>query len=349
MKRNKTCLLDIVLSVCVALLVSVNAYAHQQDNQNSALTGSLVVVNKTDNSVSIIDIESASIVATLPTGEGPHELIISKDGRWAVSTDFVGGDSLTVFDLAELKVARRIDLADYKGPHGIRFIEEREQNHVMFTSGTSQHVAVANIHTGKIVSAAKTAQNTTHMLAIDKQAGFVYTTNIRSNSLTQLSLTPLAKVQDLDTKAMPEAINISQAAKQLWYGANKDGIVTVLDLLELNQGNSEELASFENFSFPYRVLFNHAQNIALVPDFRAHKVRFFDTQQLTEIGQLDLAANAGPQGIVLHPTLDIAFLSLNLLHKVIAIDISTRRIIGEYPTGNNPDGIGYTHLSFRAD
>ena len=78
-----------------------------------------------------------------------------------------------------------------------------------------------------------------------------------------------------------------------------------------------------------------------MPDFRQHEVRFFDTNTLKELGKLTLVLGAGPQGITLRPEFDIAFLLLNLKNKFVAIDISTRKVIAEYPTGNNHDGVGF--------
>jgi YVTN family beta-propeller protein len=329
--------LMIIFALVGASLPSVAANSDKTTAQSLQLSGTLVVVNKSDNSVSLIDLSSQTIVDTLPTGQGPHELIVSGDGLWAVSTDFVGGDSLTVFDIAKRRVARKIDLTQYPGPHGITFLNDDKQ--VAFTSGKSKNLVVVDIHKGEVVRAIATQQNTTHMVTVGEQEDYAYTTNIRSNSISKIDLATHAVVKQIPTHDMPEAIKLTKDGKQLWYGANKEGLVTVLDT-----STHKTLAQFEGFTFPYRVLFSQNEQIALVPDFSAHYVRFFDVKTKTELGQLSLPEKSGPQGIVLHPTLDIAFLSLNLANKVLAIDINSRTIIAEYPTGNNPDGIGYSSL-----
>lgn len=310
-------------------------YSYAQDQATPIdLNGMLVVVNKSDNSVSLINTAEQKIINTLPTGKGPHELIVSDDGKWAVSTDFVGGDSLTVFDLLTQKVSRTINLEKYPGPHGIKFL--KDQQRVAFTSGKSQNLVIANIYSGDIEAAVNTQQQTTHMVAISSKQDFAFTTNIRSNSISKISLANMSLLKQIGTEAMPEAINITYDGKQIWYGANEKGLITVIDA-----DTEAQLAQFDGFSFPYRVLFSHSENIAMVPDFQLHEVRFFNTKTFEELGKLALEEGAGPQGITLHPTLDIAFLSLNLKNKIVAIDIGSREIIAEYPTGNNPDGIGF--------
>jgi YVTN family beta-propeller protein len=318
-------------------LVTFVSCAHASDSEveetiNEVLTGTLGVVNKTDNSISIIDLASKKIINTLPTGKGPHELVLSGDGKWAVSTNFVGGNSLTVFNVQAQKVERTIALPNLPGPHGVRFLQDNAQ--LIFTSGSSQRLGLANIHSGQVTASIETGQNTTHMVTLSADEKTAYTTNIRSNSISVLDLVSGNKVKDIATEGMPEAINYRASHQELWYGANKEGL-----LLVINPDTEEVLASWEGFSFPYRVLFNHDQSIAIVPDFSRHNVRFFDAKNKQEIGLLRLEKDAGPQGIILHPTKDIAFLSLNLKNKIVAIDISKQSLIAEYPTGNNPDGV----------
>jgi YVTN family beta-propeller protein len=329
MKRLLTIGLFLLASKLSAFEQTQNALDERFVGNNA---GMLAVVNKSDNSISIIDLASKSIVKSLPTGEGPHELVISNDGKWAVSTDFVGGDSLTVFDLSTLEVARTIPLPTTPGPHGIRFLKDNE--HVVFTSGKSQKLGMVNIFSSELVSAIDTAQQTTHMLTFCEDENTIYTTNIRSNSISVLDVLSQKKLKDIATQPMPEAINCRKTSGNIWYGANKDGKLSVVE-----PSSEKVIATWDGFSFPYRVLFNHDESIAMVPDFRNHYVRFFDAESKQELGTLNLEDGAGPQGISLHPTLDIAFLSLNLKNKVVAIDIQTQSIIAEYPTGNNPDGV----------
>ena len=44
----------------------------------------LVVLNKSEATASLIDLESGAVRATLPTGNGPHEAAVSPDGRLAL-------------------------------------------------------------------------------------------------------------------------------------------------------------------------------------------------------------------------------------------------------------------------
>ena len=72
--------------------------------------------NFKDNTVSVIDTGTATVVATVPVAAGPHGMIATPDGR----TVYVSGDGsseVSVIDATSDRVARSIDVG--KSPHGL--------------------------------------------------------------------------------------------------------------------------------------------------------------------------------------------------------------------------------------
>src|ERR1041384_597340 len=80
-------------------------------------TGTIVVSNMNDNTATVIDAASGAVRATLPTGEGPHEVAISRDGRWAVVSNYgprgKPGNTLTVISVSAASVDRAIAIEGY--------------------------------------------------------------------------------------------------------------------------------------------------------------------------------------------------------------------------------------------
>src|SRR5580704_9768004 len=86
----------------------------------------LLVLNKADQALAIVDPASGKVVARVSVGEGPHEVTISADGKFA----FVGnygqqtpGNSISVIDLVGQKELRRVDLGPLRRPHGMFFVD----------------------------------------------------------------------------------------------------------------------------------------------------------------------------------------------------------------------------------
>src|SRR5688572_22573956 len=96
----------------------------------AADSGTLLVLNKSDNTVSLIDLTSKKAVATIPTGVGPHEVAVSPDGRMAVIANYgtgpQPGSTLTVIDVPTKTSVKTIDLGEYRRPHGVTWLKERQ-------------------------------------------------------------------------------------------------------------------------------------------------------------------------------------------------------------------------------
>ncbi|MBC8090003.1 MAG: YncE family protein, partial [Phycisphaerae bacterium] len=67
-------------AVALAILcISGTSLAAQQ-----RATGTIIASNMNAASVSILDVASGTTLATVATGNGPHEVAVSHSGKWAV-------------------------------------------------------------------------------------------------------------------------------------------------------------------------------------------------------------------------------------------------------------------------
>ena len=63
----------------------------------------LLVLNKGNNSLAIIDPASMKVVAEVSAGQDPHEVVASADGKLAFVSNYGGGNTLSVIDLVAQK------------------------------------------------------------------------------------------------------------------------------------------------------------------------------------------------------------------------------------------------------
>jgi DNA-binding beta-propeller fold protein YncE len=139
MTRTHRCRRLVLLAAAAALIAG------------TAQGATLVVANKAAASVSLIDLEDGTVVATLPAGEGPHEVGISPDGRHALVTNYgrrdTAGNSLTLIDIPAAEVVKTIDLGAYTRPHGVEWLDER---HAAVTIEDSRALAVVDVDAGQV-------------------------------------------------------------------------------------------------------------------------------------------------------------------------------------------------------
>lgn len=119
-----------------ALLVTLGlaaAFARAEETPPTAL----LVLNKGDNSLAIVDPATLKVVGRAPAGADPHEVVASADGKLAFISNYGGnGHTLSVVDLVAQKALPAIELGALRSPHGlavaggkIYFTGRRQQGH----------------------------------------------------------------------------------------------------------------------------------------------------------------------------------------------------------------------------
>ncbi len=325
-----------------ALLALLGAFAVAglEGQSPDGLTGTVIVLNKAAATASFIDLASGAIVSTAQTGDGPHELVMSRDGRLAVGTDYGGnsdGSSLTLFDVASGSRTSTLPLGRYTRPHGIVFLPG--DSLVAVTSERAGAVIIVRLSDGDIVGAIETEASGSHMVGVTADGETMWTGDIGSNTVTELSRSGLSRVRSFPAPAQPEAVNVTPDGSRVFAGSNATGRVTAFYTAD---GSSETVA--EGFGWPYRMFLTPDGAQLIVPDLRGEVLRFFDLDGYAELGSIPFPGQ-GPQGLVLHPDGRHLFLSLSSAGKVAIIDIVTRTVVGELEAGQTPDGIAYSPLT----
>jgi YVTN family beta-propeller protein len=80
---------------------------------------SLLVLNKAENTLAVVDPSTMQVVARIPTGEGPHEVVVSSDSRRAFVASMATG-RVTAVDLETLTVAGSVQTG--KAPDGLAWV-----------------------------------------------------------------------------------------------------------------------------------------------------------------------------------------------------------------------------------
>jgi YVTN family beta-propeller protein len=318
------------------------------------------VLNKSDDTVSFVDLASRQIEATLPTGDGPHEVAVSGDGRTAVVTNYGDGanpgKTLTVVDVPGKKVLRTIDLGTYSRPHGIAWLQGDE---VAVTVEGSKAVLVVGVDDGNVKHAIPTDQMGTHMVALSPKHRRAFTANIGSGSTTVIDLTSRERVTDVATGQGAEGIAVAPDGSEVWVTNREANTVSIVDPATL-----KITATLEPGKMPIRVKFTGDGTRALVSNAVSGDVAVFDTvtkQKLASIPmqkegeKLDdtprMASQFGsgpvPVGILIPDSLPLAFVANTNFDTVTVIDLDRLQIVDRLKAGREPDGLAYTPLTLK--
>ena len=83
-----------------------------------------IALSKGDHTLAIVNSVTLKVIARIPVGPDPHEVIASSDGKTAYVTNTGGGRSyeINVIDLVGQKQMPNVDTRPLTGPHGITFV-----------------------------------------------------------------------------------------------------------------------------------------------------------------------------------------------------------------------------------
>ncbi len=313
----------------------------------------LIILNKSGASASLIDLDSGEEVARVPTREGPHEVAVSPDGSTAVVGNYGGPDgrSLTVIDVASAKVLRTIELGDYSRPHGIEFFDDGER--VAVTAEAQKALIVVDINSGEVLQAIDTDQNVSHMVVLSPDEKRAFVANIGSGSITAIDLENGERIANVETGAGAEGIDITPDGKYLWVTNRDADTVSVIDAESL-----EIVKALESASFPIRAKVTPDGEWVLVSNAKSGDLTVFDAVGMEESRRVDLALEAEetegrlfgdafkqssvPIGILVAPGSERAFVAHANADVVSVLDLRSWKVTGYLRGGEEPDGLGYS-------
>ena len=331
-----------LLFVCAALGAATLAGA-----QGPAL----VVLNKAQASASIISLADGRTIATMPVGDGPHEVAISPDGNWAVAANYGGrtpGSSLTVLDLRNRRPVRTIDLGSYARPHGIAFMPDGKR--VVVTSEQARALVIVDVPNGKIDRAIQTGQPG-HLMTLAKDGKHAWTANIATGSVSYVDLDNGTVVKTVVTGKGPEGHDVSPNGRELWAADRTLNRITVLDATTL-----DSLATIPTGEFPNRLHFTPDGRWVLVSNIRSGTVDVIDAAARRTVDHITFAFDSTkvsptvlgsmgrtpqPEGILISPDGKTAWIALSAMNQLAEVDLVTRRVRRYLTTGQEPDGMGY--------
>jgi YVTN family beta-propeller protein len=296
----------------------------------------LVALNKNENNLAIIDPASMKLVAKVPVGTGPHEVVLSADGKTAYVANYgtgpAPGSSISVIDIASAKEIRRVDLLPLMRPHGLQMIGDK----IYFTAESNRAIARYDTVANKVDWIMGTGQTGSHMIVGQADQKRFYTANIGSNSITSFEFqnAPPAgsKIEHISVGKEPEAIDLSPDGKEVWAGLNAEGAIDIIDTATNKFKEKVKIGGR-----PYRVRFTPDGKFVVNTMLPTREILVLDAATRKEVLRIKL--ESVPLGIAFSADGRTAFVTVVQPDAVLKVDLMTGTVAGRVETGGGPDGI----------
>ena len=310
--------------------------------------GSILALSKADHTLAIVDPVTLNIIARIPVGTDPHEVIASADGKTAYVSIYGGGSlhELNVIDLVAKKPLTNIDTRPLFGPHGLTFANGK----VWFSAEGSKSVGSYDPITGKLDWSMGTGQDRTHMIYVTDDGKEIYTTNISSGTVSILVDTLIPPGRSAPAGAKPredwiqivipvtrgsEGFDVSPDNNELWTASAEDGTISIIDLA------TKKLATKIDAKVlgANRLKFTLDGKMVFIASLQSGELTIYDTRSHTELKRLKIGHGAA--GILMDPDGSRAFVACSPDNYVAIIDLKTLEVTRHIDVGGVPDGLAW--------
>jgi YVTN family beta-propeller protein len=338
----------------------------------------LLVLEKSDNSLAIVDPATLQIVARVPAGPDPHEIVASADGKLAYISNYGGSDSalntISVIDLATRKALTPINLGALRSAHGLAFAGGK----LYFTAETNKVIGRFDPVTQSVDWVLGTGQDRTHMVAVSESLDRIVTSNVSSATISIIEQvsppsggfgpppgsngppgsTPPAggpppgmgpppggprktwRVTNIAAGHGAEGFDVSPDGREIWAANAQDATVTIID------------AASKRVTQTLPISLRGANRLKFTPDGKrvliaggggggaaGNSLVVMDAATWKEVKQLNLGGGAA--GILIVPDGSRAYVAVSGKDKVAVVDLKSLEVTGYASMGKQPDGLAW--------
>lgn len=344
------------VSAALLLCIGVAALLYAADTPSPAL----LILAKADQTMSIVNPATLTIVGQVPSGPDPHEIVASADGKFAYISNYGGGSlhTITPVDLQNQTALPVIELGALRGPHGLDFAGGK----VWFTAEGSKVVGSYDPASKSVDWVLGTGQDRTHMIYVFPDLSRMLTSNVSSATVTLIEKGPARgpggpSPQGGQPNAGPppgarppqtnwtetvipvgrgsEGFDVSPDHKEVWVGNAQDGTISIIDLA----GKKVVQTLEANVRGANRVKFTPDGKLVFVSSLGGADLAIFDAATRKEVKRLKIGHGAA--GILIQPDGARAFVACSPDNYVAIIDLKSLEMTGKIATGKEPDGLAW--------
>jgi len=309
--------------------------------EGAAAAGLLIVTNKGDHTLGIIDPALGRQVATVQqSGVTGHELVASPDGKTAyvpiygnsgVGRPGSDGRSIDVIDLQARKLITTIDLGQAERPHDPKFGKD---GRLYVTTEITSTITVIDPRTNQVVDRLPTDQPESHMLLLTRDGQRAYTSNVHAGTVSAI---------DVRAKKVTTVIPIARVAQRLALSADEKWLFTS----DQDEPRLALVDTATNTAARYVPLPGIAYGTAATPDGRYLVLALI---KLNQVARLDLATwqvgppldvPKAPQEVLVRPDGQVAYVSCDASAKVAEIDLRSWKLSRLIDAGPSVDGLAW--------
>lgn len=326
----------------VALVVCATAVRGATNSKSEPRWGFLLVVNKADHTLSIVDPDLGRQVAVIAVGGTTgHEVAVSPDGQTAwvpiygnsgVGQPGSDGRNVSVIDLKSRTRIADIDLGEPSRPHCAVFSPKNGRLYV--TAELTRSIKVIEPTTRAVVASIPTGAPESHMLAISSDGRHAYTSNVGTGTISAI---------DLRRRKVLSVIPVAKAAQRIAISVDNRRVFTAdqttpeLAVIDSRTNTVRTRVPLPDVGFGMTPTHDGRRLLIAHPSSRAVSILDLRSMKIAAV----IRVPPDPQEILVRPDDGVAYVSCDQSKQVAAIDLSSRKVEKLIDVGAGADGLAW--------
>lgn len=329
------------LSIVLLAMSGISPLAKSGGGLTSNPHGLLLVANKADRTLSLVDIEAGRQLAAVPVdGVTGHEVAASPDGRTAwvpiygnsgVGLPGTDGRTISVIDLPSHKEVAQIDLGEPSRPHCALFGPD---GRLYVTAEITQSIKVIDPATRKVVDSLPTGAAESHMMVLSNDGRRAYTANVGSGSVSVIDVQRKRVLAIIPVARIIQRIALSTDGRWIFTADQTKPQLAVIDTQTNSVSRWIPLPSLG-----YGIAPTRGGMGLLVAHPESDSVSFVDLQSMTVTWTIHVPAH--PQEILADPDGHAAYVSCDKSAQIAEIALPSGKLEKTISVGAGADGLAW--------
>jgi len=329
-------------TVCLTIGASILSSALWSALPADKGAGMLLVANKGEQTLGIIDPAAAKQLATVAEGGiTGHEVIASPDGKTAyvpiygnsgVGKPGTDGSTLAVIDIASRKLLHTVDFGHGVRPHCPMFGPKDGLLYV--STELDKTITLIDPKTLKIVGAIPTGQEESHMFVLSSDGRRGYTANVGPGTVSVLDTMARKTITVIPISKTTQRISISPDDKWVFTADQTKPQLALIDTASNKVANWIPLPDVA-----YGTAITPNGNWLVAAMIKTSKVAVVDLKTMKVAHVIDVPK--APQEVVISPDGAMAYVSCDASGKIAAIRTSDWKVATLIDAGKGADGLAW--------
>jgi YVTN family beta-propeller protein len=298
----------------------------------------LLVGNKGEDSLSLVDLASGREMRRVETGKAPHEIALSPDGRLAAVVNY-GDRTIELFELPGGTKVRTVDLGADARPHGLVWLADGRL--VATAEGRDALMLVDLSAAEPKVVAIPTGAKGSHMVAVSPDGGRAYVANMVSGTVGVFDLRTRAKLREFAVGKQPEGVALSPDGRRLWVADRSGDTLRAYDTARFAR-----VAEVPTGKTPIRVALTPDGRNVVTSDFGTGTISVFDAATAKPLRTIAVGRPGFDQVTILFSADGSRlYVAETGIDRVAEVDFAAGRVLGRLPAGKNGDGLAISPVT----